>query len=76
MTWPGPTYGVVWIAARFALGHPVAGDVAYGRRKPGEPARPMLHAWRLRFRHPRTAEQMEFEARPPADFVEFQESLR
>ena len=59
-----------------ALGHPVAGDVAYGRRKPGEPARPMLHAWRLRFRHPRTAEQMEFEARPPADFVEFQESLR
>jgi 23S rRNA pseudouridine1911/1915/1917 synthase len=51
-----------------ALGHPLAGDVDYGGRKPGEPSRPMLHAWRLRLRHPRTGLDMSFEAPPPADF--------
>jgi 23S rRNA pseudouridine1911/1915/1917 synthase len=59
-----------------ALGHPVAGDDLYGRRRPGDPSRPMLHAHRLRFRHPRTGESMTFESPPPADFAAFWEGLR
>jgi 23S rRNA pseudouridine1911/1915/1917 synthase len=59
-----------------ALGHPVVGDDVYGRRRPGEPDRPMLHALRLRLRHPRTGEPMTFEAPPPADFTAFWEGLR
>jgi 23S rRNA pseudouridine1911/1915/1917 synthase len=58
-----------------ALGHPVAGDGVYGRRRPGDPERPMLHAHRLRFRHPRTGEPMTFESPPPPDFAAFWESL-
>lgn len=53
-----------------ALGHPVAGDGDYGGGEPGAD-RPMLHAWRLRLRHPRTGLEMSFEAPPPADFDEF-----
>lgn len=59
-----------------ALGHPIAGDVEYGGRKPGDPDRPMLHAWRLRLRHPRSQTDMTFEARPPADFEAFWASQR
>lgn len=58
-----------------ALGHPVAGDAEYGGRGPGEPERPMLHAWRLRLRHPRTKAEMSFEAAPPADFESFWASV-
>lgn len=53
-----------------ALGHPVSGDAEYGGREPGL-ERPMLHAWRLRLRHPRTRVEMSFEAPPPADFDDF-----
>jgi len=56
-----------------ALGHPVAGDTEYGGREEGAD-RPMLHAWRLRLRHPRTGKDMSFEAPPPADFQGFWES--
>lgn len=49
------------------FGHPVAGDDEYGGREAGA-SRPMLHAWRLRLRHPRTREVMAFEAPPPEDF--------
>lgn len=58
-----------------ALGHPVAGDADYGG---GEPKleRPMLHAWRLKLRHPRTGQEMQFEVSPPSDFSEFWESLK
>lgn len=58
-----------------ALGHPVAGDDEYGGREP-DATRPMLHAWRLRLRHPRTRAEMSFEVAPPADFDRFWESLR
>jgi 23S rRNA pseudouridine1911/1915/1917 synthase len=57
-----------------ALGHPVAGDDEYGGREPGAD-RPMLHAWRLRLRHPRTRAEMSFEVAPPADFERYWESL-
>ncbi len=59
-----------------ALGHPVAGDAEYGGRRPGEPTRPMLHAWRLRLRHPRTNAEMSFEVAPPADFASYWSSLK
>jgi 23S rRNA pseudouridine1911/1915/1917 synthase len=71
-----------------SLGHPVAGDELYGRRaarsrpgkgsgqaRAGAPDRPLLHAWRLRFRHPRTGAEVSFEAEPPADFQRFWKSL-
>jgi 23S rRNA pseudouridine1911/1915/1917 synthase len=58
-----------------ALGHPVAGDDLYGRHRPGDPERPMLHAHRLRLRHPRTGEPMSFESPPPADFAAFWDGL-
>ena len=59
-----------------AFGHPVAGDPEYGgRHAASEPARPMLHAWRLRLRHPRTGVEMSFEAPAPRDFDDFWTSL-
>jgi 23S rRNA pseudouridine1911/1915/1917 synthase len=58
-----------------ALGHPVAGDEEYGGREEGL-SRPMLHAWRLRLRHPRTKEEMSFEAAPPEDFDMFWKSAK
>jgi 23S rRNA pseudouridine1911/1915/1917 synthase len=57
-----------------ALGYPVAGDAEYGGREEGVP-RPMLHAWRLRLRHPRTGVEMSFEAPRPPDFEQFWSSL-
>lgn len=57
-----------------ALGHPIAGDVEYGGREAGV-ERPMLHAWRLRLRHPRTRQEMSFEVAPPQDFETFWASL-
>lgn len=57
-----------------AMGHPVAGDGEYGGRLSGAD-RPMLHAWRLRLRHPRTRVDMSFEVEPPADFTAFWESV-
>jgi 23S rRNA pseudouridine1911/1915/1917 synthase len=59
-----------------ALGHPVAGDSQYGRPGVGDPERPMLHAWRLKLKHPRTGEDMACEAPPPVDFTTHLESLR
>jgi len=49
------------------IGHPILGDREYGAR-PGNLPRPMLHAWKLAFDHPRTRVRMHFEADVPADF--------
>jgi 23S rRNA pseudouridine1911/1915/1917 synthase len=57
-----------------AFGHPIAGDRVYGGG--GAAPRPMLHAWRLKLRHPRTGETMTFEAAPPEDFRSFLEAQR
>jgi 23S rRNA pseudouridine1911/1915/1917 synthase len=60
-----------------ALGHPLAGDRVYGGARAAAVAeRPMLHACRLRLRHPRTGEQMTFETPPPDDFLHIWERLR
>jgi 23S rRNA pseudouridine1911/1915/1917 synthase len=63
------------------LGHPVAGDTQYGRRPPLPgiepwPARQMLHARRLGFRHPCSGAKMEIEAPLPSDMLLFLETLR
>src|SRR3977135_4036339 len=58
-----------------ALGYPIAGDVEYGGHEEGA-ARPMLHAWRPRLRHPRTGAAMSFETPPPADFEQFWARLK
>lgn len=64
-----------------ALGHPVVGDPVYGgatrargiadarirRRLEGEGM--ALHAWILGFRHPRTGEELRFEASLPGEMV-------
>lgn len=45
------------------LGCPVVGDTVYGRRRNRLGLkRHFLHAWRLCFQHPRTAEPLQFEA--------------
>jgi len=54
-------------------GFPVVGDRVYGRAREGadDPAvdRQMLHAHRIRFRHPTTNEWLEFTAPLPPDFA-------
>ena len=61
-----------------ACGHPVIGDDRYGGRRLQRDAeallgyrsdRPLLHAWRLGFRHPADGAAMDFRVAPPADFV-------
>jgi 23S rRNA pseudouridine1911/1915/1917 synthase len=67
------------------IGHPVVGDVTYGqgaergmsgpdRRWAGELARQVprqfLHATRLRFLHPRTGAELQFDSRLPPDLAE------
>ncbi len=53
-----------------ALGHPLVNDPVYGKLDarfdlPGQ----ALHAWRLRFRHPRTGADLEFQADPPPEYA-------
>jgi 23S rRNA pseudouridine1911/1915/1917 synthase len=60
-----------------ALGHPVVNDAIYGRSDsrlplPGQ----ALHAWRLRFKHPRTKQMMSFESEPPPEYLATLELLR
>lgn len=60
------------------LGHPLVGERLYIRDYTGpriECARPMLHARRLGFAHPRSGEWMVFEREPPDDFAAMVESL-
>ena len=47
--------------------HPILGDEVYGGASE-DAARPMLHAFRLAFRHPLTGTEKSFFAAPPNDF--------
>ena len=66
------------------LGHPLVGDITYGARQNKklveltgyEPPRVMLHARELSFIHPRTENEMSFEAPLPEDFRVALKSLR
>ncbi len=58
------------------IGHPVAGDTLYGKTGAGVLfPRHMLHAWKLRFFHPRTGERVAVVAEPGNDFAEAIERL-
>jgi 23S rRNA pseudouridine1911/1915/1917 synthase len=53
-----------------AMGYPILNDPVYGRSDsrlplPGQ----ALHAWRLRFKHPRTKQMMQFESEPPPEYL-------
>ncbi len=51
-----------------AIGHPVAGDATYGRRRDELGiGRQFLHSARIAFRHPRTGEEVEARAPLPPD---------
>lgn len=51
------------------MGHPLLNDPLYGTNDPRfELPGQALHAWRLRFRHPRTGAPMSFEAAPPPEY--------
>lgn len=58
--------------------HPLVGDPVYGsqRKHPFHVQRPLLHAWRLKFRHPHTEEALCFTAELPQDFRQVLESLQ
>ncbi len=58
------------------IGHPVAGDPAYGPRKTLKGEGQFLHAQTLGFTHPSTGEEMAFTAPVPAIFQETLEKLR
>jgi len=58
------------------IGHPIVGDTVYGgkaesgkRKVEISIARPLLHAYKLGFTHPRTAKFMEFEAPIPEEMA-------
>ncbi len=60
----------------FALGHPLLGDVLYSAPETGIIARPALHAYSLKFTHPYTNEEMNFNADYPEDFRTAVKALR
>jgi 23S rRNA pseudouridine1911/1915/1917 synthase len=56
---------------------PVVGDTIYGRKKnPLGLKRQFLHAWQLRFPHPRTGEELHLEAPLAADLQAVVDQLR
>ena len=56
------------------VGHPVVGDTTYGRARKSDisVARPLLHAYKLGFTHPRTGARMEFTAAIPDDMIPYE----
>ncbi len=59
-----------------SVGHPVAGDPIYGLKHGVSVPRLMLHAYTLRFTHPRTGKECSFTAPPPEEFAEALQKLR
>ncbi|GAC1653809.1 MAG: RluA family pseudouridine synthase [Vulcanimicrobiaceae bacterium] len=60
-----------------AMGNPIVNDPVYGKADsrfplPGQ----ALHAWKLSLRHPRTREDLFFEANPPREYVATKAMLR
>ena len=59
-----------------AIGHPVVGDPTYGGPVRYALERQFLHSTRLEFSHPRTGEELRFEAPLPGDLAAALESAR
>ncbi len=51
------------------IGHPITGDMLYGRGEMHGMQGQALHAGKLTLRHPASGELMTFEAPPPSDFT-------
>lgn len=60
-----------------SVGHPVLGDPVYGPKRSPYPVEggQLLHAFRLGFTHPRTGEELLFEAPPEPRFTYWLEKL-
>ena len=62
------------------IGHALVGDTTYGYRpsaltnhhSPFSVARPLLHAYKLAFTHPRTGQPLEFQAPIPEDMTRYE----
>jgi len=64
-----------------SIGHPLAGDPAYGRGRSGDTRldafpRQALHAWRLALIHPASGAEVAWEAPLPQDFAALLAELR
>jgi 23S rRNA pseudouridine1911/1915/1917 synthase len=66
-----------------AIGHPVVGDNVYSEsrykefvKKFGPPGRYFLHASKLKFTHPKTGVELEFESRLPSELTSLLERIR
>ena len=61
-----------------SIGHPLLGDPLYGPKKMPYPVQggQLLHAFRIGFVHPRSGEEMLFEAPPEARFLDWQRRLQ
>ena len=59
-----------------ALGHPIVGDGVYGSKERPAGSRPLLHASKLAFPHPLTAQPVDCESNPPRDFADILKRLR
>lgn len=61
-----------------SIGHPLLGDPLYGPKKMPYPVNggQLLHAFRIGFVHPRTGEEMLFEAPPEERFLKWQRKLK
>lgn len=58
--------------------HPIVGDDIYGRKKSKKSLglnRPFLHAYKIRFNHPKTGKRLEFEKGLPGELTEALESI-
>lgn len=60
-----------------SIGHPLLGDPLYGPKRMPYPVAggQLLHAFRLGFVHPRSGEEMLFEAPPEARFIHWRQKL-
>jgi 23S rRNA pseudouridine1911/1915/1917 synthase len=54
------------------LGHPLVGDTTYGGRQEIAVERPLLHAYKLGFTHPRTGQWLELTAPMPDDMTRYE----
>ena len=57
------------------IGYPVNNDPLYGKGRCSEFGQ-MLHSYFIKFKHPRTNKELEFQVDPPKEFIEKLEELR
>ena len=60
------------------IGHPILGDVQYGKKFlcPHHPSRNLLHAYSVRFPHPKTGKEIKVVAPIPLDFRKALDELK